>query len=128
MTLQGRVAWAGRRLPKCASASLAQATDMAGGINNCSWRARLEITGSTLYRIHGNNEPCTIGQNKSCPKPASAWSMLMRRGCLAEQLPGAKVIVLSDFQLYRPGSLGFWARHVQSGRSFSYDPGDDERG
>ena len=37
---------------------------MPGGINN-PLGARALYIGSTLYRIHGTNEPWTIGQNVS---------------------------------------------------------------
>ena len=54
----------GRHPRKCSGASLTCRTSWPGGPNN-PLGARALYLGSTLYRIHGSNEPWTIGQNVS---------------------------------------------------------------
>ncbi len=66
-------------------------THMAGGLNN-PLGARALYLGSTLYRIHGTNEPWTIGQDVSsgCIRMVNEDVM-----DLYERVPvGAKVIVM----------------------------------
>lgn len=64
---------------------------MAGGPNN-PLGARALYLGSTLYRIHGSNEPWTIGQN------VSSGCIRMRNGDVIDLYSrvkiGAKVLVL----------------------------------
>jgi lipoprotein-anchoring transpeptidase ErfK/SrfK len=64
---------------------------MAGGPNN-PLGARALYLGSTLYRIHGSNEPWTIGQN------VSSGCIRMRNGDVIDLYSrvkvGAKVVVL----------------------------------
>ena len=54
----------GRRRRRCCSASRTCRISWPGGPNN-PLGARAMYLGSTLYRIHGSNEPWTIGQNVS---------------------------------------------------------------
>ena len=51
----------GARLPKCSSAILTYLSFVPGGLNN-PLGARALYLGKTLYRIHGTNEPSTIGR------------------------------------------------------------------
>ena len=54
---------AGRRRRKC-EAQARPAAHMEGGPGQSAGRPRA-LSGSSIYRIHGTNEPWTIGQNVS---------------------------------------------------------------